>query len=83
MMGILCRIFLKNGTLLDWMMITHTKKILRMKASAQSENINSHFNREIERQKAIKALEKAKSIKRKVVFLPQGATGNLNYRDTF
>ncbi len=54
-----------------------------MKASSQSENINSHFNREIERQKAIKALEKAKSIKRKVVFLPQGATGNLNYRDTF
>ncbi len=54
-----------------------------MKASAQSENINSHFTREVERQKAIKALEKAKSIKRKVVFLPQGATGNLNYRDTF
>ena len=80
MTGIICRIFLKNGTLLVWIMITHTKKILRMKASAQSD---SHFNREIERQKAIKALEKAKSIKRKVVFLPQGATGNLNYRDTF
>ncbi|BEV05214.1 MULTISPECIES: hypothetical protein [Chryseobacterium] len=54
-----------------------------MKATAQSENINSHFNREVERQKALKALEKAKSIKRKVVFLPQGATGNLNYRDSF
>ncbi|SIS83298.1 hypothetical protein [Chryseobacterium gambrini] len=54
-----------------------------MKATTQSENINSHFNREVERQKALKALEKAKSIKRKVVFLPQGATGNLNYRDSF
>lgn len=54
-----------------------------MKATAQSENINSHFNREVERQKALKTLEKAKSIKRKVVFLPQGATGNLNYRDSF
>ena len=54
-----------------------------MKASTQSESINSHFSREVERQKAIKALEKAKSIKRKVVFLPQGATGNLNYRDSF
>jgi hypothetical protein len=49
-----------------------------MKATAQSENINSHFNREVERQKALKALEKAKSIKRKVVFLPQGATGILS-----
>ncbi|MFC3158537.1 hypothetical protein SAMN05443633_1172 [Chryseobacterium arachidis] len=50
-----------------------------MKSSTESENINSHFSRELERQKALKALEKAKSIKRKVVFLPQGATGNLNY----
>lgn len=54
-----------------------------MKASSPAENTNSYFNREVERQKAIKALEKAKGIKRKVVFLPQGATGNLNYRDTF
>ncbi len=52
-----------------------------MNSSTQSENNNSHFNREIERQKALKALEKAKSIKRKVVFLPQGATGNLNFID--
>lgn len=52
-------------------------------STTQAENVNSHFTREIERQKAIKALEKAKSIKRKVVFLPQGATGNLNYRDLF
>ncbi|WP_155844944.1 hypothetical protein [Chryseobacterium daeguense] len=52
-----------------------------MNSSTQSENINSHFNREVERQKAIKALEKAKSIKRKVVFLPQGATGNVNYNN--
>ncbi|MCS3530259.1 hypothetical protein [Chryseobacterium sp. JUb7] len=50
-----------------------------MNSSTQSENNNSHFNREIERQKAIKALEKAKNIKRKVVFLPQGATGNPNF----
>lgn len=52
-----------------------------MKLSTESENITSHQTREIERQKALKALEKAKSIKRKVVFLPQGATGNLNVRD--
>jgi len=56
-----------------------TLKILHMNSSTQSENNNSHFNREIERQKAIKALEKAKNIKRKVVFLPQGATGNPNF----
>ena len=37
------------------------------------------LNKEIERQKALKALEKAKSIKRKVVFLPMGATGNIQY----
>ncbi len=54
-----------------------------MKLSTQSENITSHFTREMERQKAIKALEKAKSIKRKVVFLPMGATGNLNIREVF
>lgn len=54
-----------------------------MKATTQSENINSHFNREVERQKALKALEKAKSIKRKVVFLPMGATGNVDFRDSF
>lgn len=54
-----------------------------MKTSTQSENSASHFNREVERQKALKALEKAKSIKRKVVFLPQGATGNLNIREVF
>lgn len=54
-----------------------------MKVSTESENTNSHFNREMERQKALRALEKAKSINRKVVFLPQGATGNLNLRDLF
>ncbi|WP_157844730.1 hypothetical protein [Chryseobacterium sp. Leaf405] len=54
-----------------------------MKVSTQAENINSHFTREVERQKALKALEKAKGIKRKVVFLPQGATGNLSVRDLF
>ncbi|WP_326983350.1 hypothetical protein VUJ46_02035 [Chryseobacterium sp. MYb264] len=54
-----------------------------MKVSTPSENITSYFNREIERQKAIKALEKAKTIKRKVVFLPMGATGNLNIREVF
>lgn len=54
-----------------------------MKVSTNSENISSHQSREIERQKALKALEKAKTIKRKVVFLPQGATGNLYLRETF
>jgi hypothetical protein len=54
-----------------------------MKASTPSENIMSHITREIDRQKALKALEKAKSIKRKVVFLPKGATGNINIRDGF
>jgi len=48
-----------------------------------NENITSHQTREMERQKALKALEKAKMIKRKVVFLPQGATGNVTYRDMF
>lgn len=54
-----------------------------MKSFTDSENISSHHTREMERQKALKALEKAKSIKRKVVFLPQGATGNLNVREMF
>lgn len=52
-----------------------------MKLSTQEENVNSHFTREMERQKALKALEKAKKIKRKVIFLPPGATGNLNARN--
>lgn len=41
----------------------------------------SSLNREIERQKALKALEKAKMIKRKVVYLPMGATGNIKYNN--
>jgi len=54
-----------------------------MRVSTPSENITSYLNKEIERQKAIKALEKAKAIKRKVVFLPMGATGNLSIREVF
>ncbi|MGE4513753.1 hypothetical protein [Chryseobacterium taeanense] len=46
-----------------------------MKESTQWENSLS-LNREIERQKALKALEKAKMIKRKVIFLPRGASGS-------
>lgn len=38
----------------------------------------SSMTKEIERQKALKVLEKAKSIKRKVVFLPRGASGSIN-----
>lgn len=68
--------------LLDWT-FSHTKKYYVMKPSTQAENINSHFNREVERQKALKALEKAKGIKRKVVFLPMGATGNIDFRNSF
>jgi hypothetical protein len=41
----------------------------------------SSLNREIERQKALKALEKAKMIKRKVVYLPMGATGSIKYNN--
>lgn len=54
-----------------------------MKQFTDSESIASHHTRELERQKALKALEKAKTIKRKVVFLLPGATGNLNIRETF
>ncbi|MDY0932821.1 MULTISPECIES: hypothetical protein [Chryseobacterium] len=41
------------------------------------------INKEIERQKALKALEKAKSLNRKVVFLAKGASGNLNPNSLF
>jgi len=54
-----------------------------MQNSISSEQSASYINREIERQKALKVLEKAKSIKRKVVFLPQGASGSINFRETF
>ncbi|WP_157844210.1 hypothetical protein [Chryseobacterium sp. Leaf180] len=54
-----------------------------MKMSMESENITSYYTKELERQKALKALEKAKAIARKVVFLPKGASGNINVRDTF
>ncbi|MEC3875128.1 hypothetical protein [Chryseobacterium salviniae] len=53
-----------------------------MKESTQWENSPS-LNREIERQKALKVLEKAKMIKRKVIFLPKGATGNARLNDIF
>lgn len=69
------------GTELDY--FRYKPKSINMKLSTESENIASHYTREIERQKAIKALEKAKAIKRKVVFLPQGATGNINIREIF
>jgi len=51
-----------------------------MKESTQWENSPS-INREIERQKALKVLEKAKMIKRKVIFLPKGASGNVRLND--
>ncbi|MGO4710958.1 hypothetical protein AB4Y90_17985 [Chryseobacterium sp. 2TAF14] len=54
-----------------------------MKKSTNSENITSHETKEIERQMALKVLEKAKKIKRKVVFLPQGASGNRNIINSF
>lgn len=41
------------------------------------------MNKEIERQKALKVLEKAKMINRKVIFLPKGATGNLKMNSLF
>lgn len=53
-----------------------------MKEFTQWENSPS-INREIERQKALKALEKAKMIKRKVVFLPKGASGIPKSNDLF
>lgn len=53
-----------------------------MKEFTQWENSPS-LNREIERQKALKVLEKAKMIKRKVVFLPKGATGSTKFNDFF
>lgn len=51
-----------------------------MKNSNEWDNAVS-LNKEIERQKALKALEKAKMIKRKVIFLPMGATGNIKYNN--
>jgi hypothetical protein len=51
-----------------------------MKESTQWENSTS-LNREIERQKALKALEKAKMIKRKVIFLPRGASGSSKFNN--
>lgn len=51
-----------------------------MKESTQWENSPS-LNREIERQKALKALEKAKMIKRKVIFLPKGASGSSKFNN--
>jgi len=54
-----------------------------MKKSTNSENKTSHESKEIERQAAMKALEKAKMIKRKVVFLPQGASGNRSVNNLF
>jgi len=49
-----------------------------MQSSINSDQSMSSMAKEIERQKALKVLEKAKSIKRKVVFLPRGASGSLN-----
>ena len=53
-----------------------------MKNSNKPENV-SGINKEIERQKALKALEKAKLLNRKVVFLAKGASGNLNPNSLF
>lgn len=53
-----------------------------MKNSNNPESIPG-INKEIERQKALKALEKAKSLNRKVVFLAKGVSGNLNPNNLF
>ncbi|WP_165850831.1 MULTISPECIES: hypothetical protein [Chryseobacterium] len=53
-----------------------------MKNSNNPEN-GSSITKEIERQKALKALEKAKSLNRKVVFLAKGASGNVNPNNLF
>ncbi|WP_157844664.1 hypothetical protein [Chryseobacterium sp. Leaf201] len=53
-----------------------------MKESTQWDS-PSTMNKEIERQKAIKVLEKAKMISRKVVFLPKGASGSLKQNNLF
>ncbi|WP_262152306.1 hypothetical protein [Chryseobacterium foetidum] len=49
-----------------------------MQSSTNYDQSISSMTKEIERQKALKVLEKAKSIKRKVVFLPRGASGSIN-----
>ncbi|MGE6398126.1 hypothetical protein ACQKCN_20895, partial [Chryseobacterium scophthalmum] len=61
---------------------TTTLIIFIMKNSNNPESIPG-INKEIERQKALKALEKAKSLNRKVVFLAKGASGNLNPNNLF
>lgn len=43
-------------------------------------NILSLEKREQEREKALKALERAKKIPRKVIFIPMGASGSVDYR---
>lgn len=48
-----------------------------MKNSNNLEN-TSGITKEIERQKALKALEKAKLLNRKVVFIAKGASGHVN-----
>lgn len=53
-----------------------------MKNSNNVEN-TSGITKEIERQKALKALEKAKSLNRKVVFLAKGASGHSNPNTLF
>ncbi|MDQ1096849.1 MULTISPECIES: hypothetical protein [Chryseobacterium] len=53
-----------------------------MSTSTQWDN-PTHVNKEIERQKALAVLEKAKMLNRKVVFLPKGATGNLKQNSLF
>lgn len=61
---------------------TNTTKLYNMKESTQWDS-PSTMNKEIERQKAIKVLEKAKMISRKVVFLPKGASGSLKQNNLF
>lgn len=61
---------------------TNTLKLFIMKNSNNPESIPG-FNKEVERQKALKALEKAKSLNRKVVFLAKGVSGNLSPNNLF
>lgn len=44
---------------------------------------STSINKEIERQKALKVLEKAKMMSRKVVFLPKGASGSVKQNNLF
>jgi hypothetical protein len=63
-------------------LISTPQNLYIMKDSTQWDN-SSTMTKEIERQKALKVLEKAKMISRKVVFLPKGASGTLKQNNLF